>query len=69
VSPDEKRGRAMATVYIALEVGIGSGALLSAWLYGNDAANFPMAFFTSAAITLLAGVYLQFIYKEPEESK
>ena len=69
VSPDEKRGRAMATVYIALEVGIGSGALLSAWLYGNDAANFPLAFFTSAAITLLAGVYLQFIYKEPEESK
>ncbi|MFK7770922.1 MAG: MFS transporter [Saprospiraceae bacterium] len=69
ISPDEKRGRAMATVYIALEVGIGSGALFSAWMYDNDAANFPMAFFTSAAITLLAGVYLQFFYKEPEESK
>jgi MFS family permease len=69
ISPDERRGRAMATVYIALEVGIGSGALFSAWMYGNDAANFPMTFFTSAAITLLAGIYLQFIYKEPKENQ
>jgi len=64
-SPDEKRGRAMATVYIALEVGIGSGALFSAWMYGNNDANFPMAYFAAAAITLMAGIYLQFIYKRP----
>ena len=69
VSPDEHRGRAMATVYIALEIGIGLGALASAWMYANDASNFPITFFGSAAITLLAGVYLQFIYKEPKDIK
>ena len=58
----------MATVYIALEVGIGSGALFSAWMYGNDSANFPMAYFASAAITLLAAIYLQFFYKKPKVS-
>ena len=59
VSPEEKRGRAMATVYIALEIGIGMGAILSAWFYANDPANFPMAYFISGAITFLAFVYLQ----------
>ena len=52
----------MATVYIALELGIGMGAILSAWFYANNAANFPMAYFISAAFTFLAFIYLQFIY-------
>ncbi len=62
VSPEEKRGRAMATVYIALEIGIGMGAILSAWFYANNHENFPMAYFISAGFTLLAWVYLQFFY-------
>lgn len=63
ISPEERRGRYMATVYIALEVGIGFGALLSAWLHDNDPANFPKAYFVSAALVLIAWVYLQFFYK------
>ncbi|MFK7807094.1 MAG: MFS transporter [Saprospiraceae bacterium] len=66
ISPEDRRGRYMATVYIALEVGIGGGALLSAWLHDNDPANFPIAYFVPAALMLIAGFYLQFIYKKPE---
>lgn len=57
------RGRAMATVYIALEVGIGTGAVGSAWLYHNDYHRFGLTFFTFAGIALLAPLYLQFFYK------
>ena len=58
-SPDEHRGRAMATAYIALEIGIGFGALASAWAYDNDAANFPFAFYLMAAAAVMALVYVQ----------
>jgi MFS family permease len=60
----EHRGRAMATVYIALEIGIGTGAIVSAWLYNNDYSRFGITFYTFAGITLLAPLYLQFIYKD-----
>ncbi len=69
VSPENRLGRSMATVYIALEIGIGGGALLSAWLYDNNFANFPFAFFVSAAIVSMAFFYLQFFYKKPLEMK
>ncbi|MBR9920756.1 MAG: MFS transporter [Bacteroidetes bacterium] len=57
-SNDQRRGRAMATAYIALEVGIGFGAVMSAWAYGNDYENFDRAFFITAGISLMAIVYL-----------
>jgi len=68
VSPSESLGRSMATVYIALEIGIGMGALTSASLYGNDSNNFTFAYLVAAATTLLAGIYLQFFYKKPESN-
>lgn len=58
-SPAHYRGRAMATAYIALEVGIGFGALASAWAYGNDPANFPLAFYLMSAMAVVAWVYVQ----------
>ncbi len=57
--PDNRRGRGMATVYIALEVGIGSGALVSAWVYANNPANFGLAFFITAVVALAGTGYLQ----------
>ena len=36
LSHPERRGRAVATMYIALEVGIGLGALLAGWIFGNQ---------------------------------
>jgi len=63
LSPEGRMARSMATAYIALEIGIGSGALLSAYLYDNNPENFGFAFYVLAGLTLLSGIYLQFIYK------
>lgn len=57
------RGKAMATMYIALEAGIGLGALLAGWLFIDDLAMIPVTFYYCTGITLLALVYLQFVYK------
>ena len=58
LSQPEHRGRAMATTYIALEIGIGLSALLSGWLYNNDAGRFPLVFCLGAATALTAFLYL-----------
>jgi MFS family permease len=50
----EKRGRAVASMYIALEAGIGIGALISAHIYGNDAANFFYAFALPGVLAVVA---------------
>ena len=52
------RGRAMATMYIALEAGIGVGAFFSGWLYGNEAGNFTLVFWLSAAFAFVSFLYL-----------
>jgi MFS family permease len=57
------RGKAMATMYIALEAGIGLGALLAGWLFIDDLAMIPVTFYYCTGITLMALVYLQFVYK------
>lgn len=43
-SVDSQRGKALATVYIGLEIAIGSGALLGAFLYNNNPLNFASTF-------------------------
>ena len=59
----EHRGRALGSMYIALEAGIGLGAFFSAEWYNNDAANFPRVFYIMAIVTILATIYLMFIYR------
>lgn len=68
LSEPTQRGKAMATMYIALEAGIGLGALLAGWLFIDDIRMIPVTFFYCAGITLLALVYLQFIYKAKPQS-
>ncbi|QNH61512.1 MFS transporter [Hymenobacter sediminicola] len=58
LSHPERRGRAVATMYIALEVGIGLGALLGGWLFSNQIARLPYVHGLSMALTLVALVYL-----------
>ena len=55
---EERIGSAMATVYIGLEVAIGSGALLGAYLYDNNPQNFDLAFYAMGGITFLAIFFL-----------
>ncbi|NML36127.1 MFS transporter [Chitinophaga sp. G-6-1-13] len=61
----EHRGRALASMYIAMEAGIGLGAYFSAFVYNNQSSNFPVTFYLFAGITLLATLYLTFFYKKP----
>lgn len=64
LSHEEHRGRAMATMYIALEAGIGVGAFFSGWLYDNDASNFTLVFWLSAAFALVSFLYLVLFVKK-----
>lgn len=57
-SQENFRGRALATMYIFLELGIGLGALVSGWLYDNQSANFQTAFLFSAGVASLGLVIL-----------
>ncbi|KAF0240113.1 MAG: major facilitator superfamily [Chitinophagaceae bacterium] len=50
----ENRGKAIASMYIALEIGIGTGALFSAWIYNNQAVNFKYAFLAPAFFAILS---------------
>lgn len=58
LSLDAFRGRALATMYIALEAGIGIGALFSGWIYANKTENFKFVFLLGTASALIAFVYL-----------
>jgi MFS family permease len=54
------KGRALASLYIFMELGIGLGAFLSGIIYSNDSSNFSIAFFTCAGLNILAFIYLIF---------
>ncbi|BDD10723.1 MFS transporter [Fulvitalea axinellae] len=58
ISDPNKRGKAIATMYIALELGIGGGALVSAALYDNNPERLNLAFSTGALLCALTFFYL-----------
>lgn len=60
VSNEHNRGKSLATVYIALEAGIGIGAIFSAWLYDNNPLNFTKTFLICALFSIAGLVYLFF---------
>lgn len=57
---DENRGRGLATMFIALELGIGLGAFFSAEIYHNDFSKIGLPFTLSAVLAVLAFIYLFF---------
>lgn len=63
LSRPKHRGKAVATMYIFLEVGIGLGALLAGAIFLEDVTVIPAIFYICTGITLIAMLYLQFIYK------
>ncbi|TGE25659.1 MFS transporter [Hymenobacter aquaticus] len=66
LSHPARRGRAVATMYIALEAGIGLGALLAGWVYGNNDSHLPYVHGISAGATALALGYLLWgVKKQP----
>jgi len=60
LSDEFHRGRALATMFIALEAGIGAGAVISQWVYNNNPDNFQITFMISAGISVIALIYLFF---------
>lgn len=58
LSDEHTRGRAMATMYIALEAGIGIGAVCAGWLYNHMAGGTQAAFSASALFAVVSAVAL-----------
>jgi MFS family permease len=69
MSHPEYRGKAMATMYIALEAGIGMGALFSGWYYQDVIARIPLIMYVSAGITVIALAYMSFRPKVNDKQK
>lgn len=57
-SLDRFRGRALATMYIFLESGIGVGAVISGWLYANNPENFRLVFLSSGGVAFVGFLIL-----------
>jgi MFS family permease len=58
---DEKyKGRAMATMFIALEAGIGLGGLVAGYSYNNNPDNFVISFTISGFLAFCAAGYLMY---------
>lgn len=58
MSDEKHRGRGIATMYIALEIGIGMGAFISGWVFSNDINNIDMVFYIPAVLVLIGFFYL-----------
>ncbi len=59
----KRKGRALGTMYMALEIAIGGGALLAGWYFANDFARMPAVFWLAAIMSLGGWVYLTFLTK------
>jgi MFS family permease len=58
LSDENYRGRAVATTYIALEVGIGLGAIFAGQIYKGKVENIAIPYILAAILSLMAFVYL-----------
>lgn len=61
LSHPDRRGRAVSTMYIALEAGIGLGALFAGWIFQDVISRVPSLFYISAGTALAAFIYLHFL--------
>jgi len=57
-STPDQRGRAVSTMYIALEAGIGGGAFAAGWYYKDHLEHIPTIMYISSAIILLSLFYM-----------
>ena len=69
LSHPERRGRGVATMYIALETGIGVGALLAGWVFDNQPGRLPWVHAASLASVLGALAFLLLRRPAPEPAR
>ncbi len=67
LSNEENRGKSMATMYIALEAGIGLGAIVAGWLYNGKVSSIAPSFYVSALFCLLSVVYMIWLQKNNKQ--
>ncbi|MEM6736308.1 MAG: MFS transporter [Bacteroidota bacterium] len=60
LAPDKFRGRGFSTLFMALEIGIGTGAMFAGQIYAGDPNNFPLIFSGCGVLAFLAFMYLLF---------
>ncbi|WP_258102507.1 MFS transporter [Marinoscillum sp. MHG1-6] len=60
LSPIQNRGRGFSTLFMALEIGIGMGAMLAGQIYAGQSENFSIVFGGCGALAIIAMVYLIF---------
>lgn len=58
LSLPQYRGKAMATMYIALEIGIGGGALLAGYIYRDFITRIPYIMYGNATVIFIAFFYV-----------
>lgn len=63
LSQENNRGRALATMFISLEAGIGLGAFLSAALFMNRKENLPLVFLCMSGFAGAALIYSVFLHQ------
>ncbi|HTJ53119.1 MAG TPA: MFS transporter [Cyclobacteriaceae bacterium] len=61
LSDEHHKGRGVASVYMAMEFGIGMGAFGSGLIFANETSNFFITFLTAALLSAGAFVYLIFL--------
>ncbi|WP_026038735.1 MFS transporter [Myroides injenensis] len=57
-SKPDQRGRAISTMYIALELGVGGGAFLAGWYYKDVITNIPIIMYASSFVILISLIYM-----------
>lgn len=67
LSDEIRRGRGISFMYLAMEIGIGTGALSSGFIYGNDDANIPNTFWASLLMIAIAFTYLMIAWKNEKQ--
>jgi MFS family permease len=67
LSSESHRGRGIASLYIAMELGIGLGAIIGAWIYSNQPTHFKHTFVTCSALGLFAFLFLLLV-KVPKKA-
>lgn len=60
-----KTALALGTMLMALEIGIGLGAIVSGWMYGGEVANIPNAYYLCVIVGLFGALALFWARKHP----
>ena len=69
LSLPQYRGKAMATMYIALEAGIGGGALFAGYIYHDEILRIPYIFYGNALVIFLAFIYVIYWNSKNKKNK